>query len=77
MGEKFLELFNVVGDHLNASEDYLMFYSNIYTFVDGSLRELMRNKVGNLFRNDIKSDIIDHTSSKKMKDEKPSGILGG
>ena len=78
VGGQFLELYDVIAEHLNASEDYFMFYTNIYSFVDSALRELMRNKVvNNLFRNDIKSDIIDQSSNKKMKDVKPSGILGG
>ena len=78
VGGQFMELYDVIAEHLNASEDYFMFYTNIYSFVDSALRELMRNKVvNNLFRNDIKSDIIDQSSNKKMKDVKPSGILGG
>ena len=74
--KQFMDLFDVVASSLNATEDYLMFYSNIYTMVDSSLRELLRNKSSNLFRRDIKLEILDHTSSKKMN-KKPTGLFGG
>ena len=76
MSKQFMDLFDTVAASLNATEDYLMFYSNIYTMVDSSLRELLRNKSSNLFRRDIKSEILDHTSSKKME-KKPTGLFGG
>ena len=56
--KQFMELFDAVASSLNATEDYLMFYSNIYTMVDSSLRELLRNKSSNLFRRDIKLEIL-------------------
>ena len=77
MAEQYVGLFDAVGDHLNATEDYLIFYSDIYTMVDSSLRELIRNKVANLFRTDVKSEIIDGTSARKMKEKKPTGLMGG
>ena len=74
--KQFMDLFDVVASSLNATEDYLIFYSNIYTMVDSSLRELLRNKSSNLFRRDIKLEILDHTSSMKMN-KKPTGLFGG
>ena len=75
--DHYMELFDVIADHLNASEDWLIFYSDLLSHTDGSFRELVRNKSASLFRKDVRSELLDQTSSKKMKDQKSSGILGG
>ena len=77
VSKKFMELYDVSADHLNASEDWLIFFSDCLSHSDGSFRELARNKVVSLFRKDVKSELLEQTSSKKMKDQKSEGILGG
>ena len=77
VGSKFMELYKVCSDSLNASEDLLVFYTNLLGHIDSSCRDLARNKVACLFRGDIKTDVLEQTSSKKMKDEKSTGLFGG
>ena len=45
--------------------------------MDSGFRELIREKFASLFKKDIKSDLIEQSSSRKMKDEKAQGIFGG
>ena len=77
VGSHFMELYKVCSDSLNASEDLLVFYTNLLGHIDSSCRDLARNKVACLFRGDIKIDVLEQTSSKKMKDEKSTGLFGG
>ena len=72
-----MDLYNVCSANLNASEDLLIFYTNLIGHVDSSFRDLVRNKVASLFRGDIKAEVLDQTSSRKMKDAKSDGLLGG
>ena len=45
--------------------------------MDSGFRELIRERFATLFKKDIKSEVIEQTSSRKMKDEKAQGIFGG
>ena len=77
VGKKFMDLYDVCSANLNATEDYLIFYTNLIAHVDSSYRDLARNKAASLFRGDIKAEVLDQTSSRKMKDTKSEGLLGG
>ena len=77
VAEQFMCLYDVTSAHLNDAESLLIFYTNLYGHVDGSFRDLIRNRVASLFRSDIKADVLELTSSKKMKDEKATGYFGG
>ena len=72
-----MELFDTSARFLNNVEGTLVFYTDLYSHVDASFRELIREKVSSLFKPDIKADVMMKTSSKKMKDEKPKGLFGG
>ena len=45
--------------------------------MDSGFRELIRERFASLFKKDIKSEVIEQTSSRKMKEEKAQGIFGG
>ena len=51
--------------------------TQIYSHCDATIRNLIRNKVASLHKDDIKSDILEQSTQKKMKEEKSSGLLGG
>ena len=77
VSKQYVELFDTSARFLNNVEDTLVFYTDLYSHVDASFRELIREKVSSLFKPDIKADVMMKTSSKKMKDEKPKGLFGG
>ena len=76
VGDKYKQLFDVASNYMNVSEDQLVFYTDLYSHVDASLREVIREKMASLFRSHVKSDVLKQTSSKQMAD-KPSGFFGG
>ena len=77
VADQFMSLYDVTAAHLNDAESLLTFYTNLYGHIDGTFRDLIRNRVASLFRADIKADVLELTSSKKMKDEKATGYFGG
>ena len=72
-------MFNLFVTYINSAEDYLQFYTQIYSHCDVTIRNLIWNKVASasLFKDDIKSDILEQSTQKKMNKEKSSGLLGG
>ena len=74
---QFMKLYNSYAAHLNASDDWLIFYSDLYSNVDAGFREMYRDRLGSLFKKDIKIDVIGQSSSKALKDEKSQGLFGG
>ena len=73
----FVEMFTLFSTYINSVEDYLQFYTQIYSHCDATIRNLIRNKVASLFKKNVKSDILEQSGQKKMKEEKPSGLFGG
>ena len=71
-----MELYEIAANSLNNTDDKMIFYMDLYSHVDGSLRDLIRNKVASLFKGDIKSDLLIHSSSQKISG-KPQGLFGG
>ena len=45
--------------------------------MDAGFREMYRDRLGSLFKKDIKIDVIGQSSSKALKDEKSQGLFGG
>ena len=76
VGEKYMELFKAAVTNINVAEDQLVFYTDLYSHMDASLREVIREKMSSLFRSHVKSDVLRQTSSKQLSD-KPSGFFGG
>lgn len=76
VGKSYIDLMESYTEYLSSTEDMLIFYSDLYSHCDGSLRELLRLKMASLFKRDVKTDII-HQSSHKKLDGKPSGLFGG
>ena len=76
VGTNYIDLFSGVSSMLADSEDLLIFYTNLYSHVDGQMRELVRDRVASLFRSDIKNDVLNKTKPKELN-EKPSGLFGG
>ena len=76
VADKYKELFNVTSSYMNTSEDQLVFYTDLYSHVDASLREVLREKMASLFRSHVKSDVLQQTSSKQLT-EKPGGLFAG
>ena len=37
----------------------------------------MRDRLASLFKKDVKEEVIDQSSSKKLNDETPQGLFGG
>jgi len=76
--KQFVEMFNLLVTYINSAEDYLQFYTQIYSLrCDYQKSDLIQNKVASLFKYDIKSDILEQSTQKKMNKEKSSGLLGG
>ena len=78
--KQFVEMFNLFATYINSAKDYLQFYTQIYSYCDATnatIRNLIQNKVASLYKDDIKSDILEQSTQKKMNKEKSSGLLGG
>ena len=73
----FVEMFTLFSTYINSAEDYLQFYTQLYSHCDATIRNLIRNKVASLFKDNVKSDILEQSGQKKMLEEKPSGLFGG
>ena len=53
-------------------------HTDLFTLrCDYQKSDLIQNKVASLFKYDIKSDILEQSTQKKMNKEKSSGLLGG
>ena len=76
VGKSFMGLFESYTEFLNSTEDFLIFYSDLYSHCDGSLRELLREKMASLFKRDVKTDVLKQSSHKNLN-EKPNGLFGG
>ena len=70
-------MFNLFATYINSAEDYLQFYTQIYSHCDVTIRNLNKVASASLLKDDIKSDILEQSTQKKMKEEKSLGLLGG
>ena len=43
VSKNYIELFKTVGNSLNDVDDLLIFYTDLYSHVDSSLRDLLRD----------------------------------
>ena len=76
VAKQFLQLYNSTAGFINEVDDQLIFYSDIYSHTDGTFRDLIRTRVANIFKLDVKTDVLAQTSHRNLS-EKPSGLLGG
>ena len=76
VADKFMKLYNTSAQALSQADDDLIFYFDLLSHVDACLRDMLRDKMASLFRQNIKSDVLAQTSSRKLKD-RPSGLFGG
>ena len=72
----YMALYEESAKVLTEIDDKMIFYLDLYSHVDGSLRDLVRDKLASLFKADVKADLLLHSSSKKLTD-KPQGLFGG
>ena len=73
---EYISLFKMFAAHLNKSDDQLLFYMDLYSHIDGSFREIIRQMVSSIFRTDIRESVLNQSSSKSL-DRKPLGLFGG
>ena len=71
---QFLGLFNSCASTLNNIDDKFSFYSDMYGHVDGTFRDLVTSKIANIFKSDVRSDILDKNLS---REDRGKGLLGG
>ena len=50
---------------------------SLYSHCDSSFRELLRDRLASVFKKDVKTEVLDQSSSRSLKDEIPRGVLGG
>ena len=72
----YMALYEESAKVLTEIDNKMIFYLDLYSHVDGSLRDLVRDKLASLFKADVKADLLLHSSSKKLTD-KPQGLFGG
>ena len=76
--QNFMHLYNSQATALTGFDDNLMFYRNLYSHADASLKDLMRDKMASLFKPDVKSEILAKSSSSAGTSSKVhNGIFGG
>ena len=72
----YMELYEETAKVFIDVDDKMIFYLDLYSHVDGSLRDLVRDKLASLFKADVKADLLLHSSSKNLTG-KPQGLFGG
>ena len=73
--KQFAELYDLYAASLNNNEDLLVFYMvDLYSHCDAKIRNLIRKNMSSLFKDDIKTELLEHSSSKMGNS---SGLLGG
>ena len=76
MAEQYIQLFNTVGKSLNDVDDLLIFYSDVYSHVDSSFRDLLQDRMASIFKTHVKTEVLDKSKHKQLKD-KPKSLFGG
>ena len=69
---KLVDLYEMFSKSLNASDDLLIFYFDLLSHMDATLRELIRDKVASLFKK-----VLSQSSSRKNKEESIVSYFGG
>ena len=59
---------------LSDIEDKMSFYLDMYGHVDGTFRDLMTSKLANLFKSDVRSEVLSRNIS---SEDRRKGLLGG
>ena len=76
IGNKFLSLYDAASDTFNEIDDYLIFYTDLYSHCDAAFRDLLRERMASIFKAPVKTEILTRSSAKKLK-AKPDGLYGG
>lgn len=79
-GIRFIQLHDQFAEFLNKQDDRQIFWADLYSNADAGLRELIRERLANLFKPDMRSEILSASSTKKREEdekEKPKGLFGG
>ena len=76
MTKQYMQLFNAVGRSLNDIDDLLIFYTDVYSHVDASFRDLLRDRMASIFKSHVKTEILDKSKPMKLKN-KPTALFGG
>ena len=75
IGRKILDFYMSVAANLNNIEDLLVFYFDLLSHSDASMKEVIRSKLASLFKGDIRDDILN--SIKSAEKSNSTGIFGG
>lgn len=75
VGRKILDFYLAVAANLNNIEDLLVFYFDLLSHSDASMKEVIRSKLASLFKGDIRDDILN--SIKSAEKSNSTGIFGG
>ena len=80
-GIRFIQLHDQFAKFLNKQDDRQIFWADLYSNADAGFRELIRERLANLFKSDLRTEILSASSSKKReeddKKEPPKGLFGG
>ena len=79
-GVRFIQLHDQFAEFLNKQDDRQIFWADLYGHADAGLRELIRERLANLFKSDLRTEILSASSSKKREEEDkedPKGLFGG
>ena len=75
VGRKIFDFYLAVAANLNNIEDLLVFYFDLLSHSDASMKEVIRSKLASLFKGDIRDDILN--SIKSAEKSNSTGIFGG
>ena len=79
-GFRFIQLHDQFAEFLNKQDDRQIFWADLYSNADAGLRELIRERLANLFKSNIRSEILSASSTKKREEDdkkEPMGLFGG
>ena len=76
--ESFMTLFKTQATALTSYDDNLIFYRSVYSHVDATLKDLLRDKMASFFKPEVKSEILAKSSSAvKDSNRNRNGLFGG
>ena len=76
VAKHYTDLFKSLGNSLNDVDDLLIFYSDLYSHVDSSFRDLLRDRMASIFKSHVKTEVLDRSKHKKLKGD-VKGLYGG
>ena len=71
-------LFETFSQKLSDMDDYLAFYCDLYGHVDASFRDLIRDKLANCFKSELRPELLGRNLHSDQKEgTRNDGLLGG